>query len=47
MSIQLKPTRAPNPAVVYYLADRAPVVRLRPLSPLDQMYAYWGSDLAV
>ncbi len=46
MSIQLKPTPAPNPGQVYYLAEVAPVVRLRALTPLDQMYAYWGSDLA-
>jgi hypothetical protein len=46
MSIQPEPNPAPNPAVVYFVASRAPLARLRNLTALDQMYAYWGSDRA-
>ena len=49
MSIQSKPNlfvAAAHPGTVYYLADRAPTVALRALTALDQMYAYYGSDLA-
>jgi len=49
MSIKSKPNlfvAAIHPGTVYYLADRAPTVALRPLTALDQMYAYYGSDLA-
>jgi hypothetical protein len=34
------------PVEYRYWAERARVVRLRPLTALEQMYAYWGSDLA-
>lgn len=46
MSAKPEPMPAPNPGEVYYLANRAPLARLRPLTPLEEMYAYWGSDLA-
>lgn len=36
------------PMAPYYQADRdaAPPVHLRPLTALEQMYAYWGYDRA-
>lgn len=36
------------PIEPYYQPDQAaePPVRLRPLTALEQMYAYWGSDRA-
>ncbi|WP_167850968.1 MULTISPECIES: hypothetical protein [Tabrizicola] len=50
MSIHPFPRRpaAPLPVEPYYQHDQAtaPVVRLRPLTALEQMYAYWGSDRA-
>ncbi|NHB76255.1 hypothetical protein [Rhodobacter calidifons] len=48
MSIHLFPRRtaAPVPVEPYYQAEKpeTPVVPLRPLTALEQMYAYWGSD---
>lgn len=48
MQIHLFPRRsaAPAPVEPYYQHDQnaAPVTRLRPLTALEQMYAYWGSD---
>jgi len=56
MSIHLFPRRpaapmaaplpGPLPVEPYYQLDQiaAPVIRLRPLTSLEQMYAYWGSD---
>jgi len=38
--------QAVQPVEPYFQADRRSeaVVRLRPLTALEQMYAYWGSD---
>jgi hypothetical protein len=43
ISVRSKP-RPPFDA--YFTAEPSalPPVRLRPLTPLEQMYAYWGSD---
>ena len=44
----LRPMPVMPPLEPYYQTDRrseAPM-RLRPLTALDQMYAYFGSDLA-
>jgi hypothetical protein len=44
-----KPLRAvPAPLEPYYAAEPgpAPAPLLRPLTALEQMYAYWGSDRA-
>ncbi len=44
---QLKPPlAAPLAGAVYYIGDRAPIAALRPLTTIEQMFAYWGSDLA-
>jgi hypothetical protein len=39
-------TSATYPVEPYYQSDpqAEPTVRLRPLTALEQMYAYWGSD---
>lgn len=39
-----KPLAAPTDP--YFAALPLPVQPLRPLSALEQMYAYWGSDRA-
>ena len=48
MSILSLPRQASAIAVneLYFQEDRQPEapVRLRPLTALEQMYAYWGSD---
>jgi hypothetical protein len=37
----------PAPLEPYFVAEPVgPAPRLRPLSALEQMYAYWGSDRA-
>jgi hypothetical protein len=50
MSIHPFPRRpaAPVPLEPYYQPEKdlAPPVRLRPMTALEQMYAYWGSDRA-
>ena len=50
MSIRPFLTRKLAPGVPlepYFFAETvAPVPRLRPLTALEQMYAYWGSDRA-
>ena len=48
MSIDPVPRRtaAPLPVEPYYQSENpdTPLIRLRPLTALEQMYAYWGSD---
>ncbi|MDX5350625.1 MAG: hypothetical protein LPJ95_07965 [Paracoccaceae bacterium] len=48
MSVHSLPQRATAIPVLqpYFQADRLPAtpVVLRPLTALEQMYAYWGSD---
>ncbi|MFC3084754.1 hypothetical protein [Tabrizicola soli] len=48
MSIHSQPRQASAVPVdaLYFQTDRQPEtpVRLRPLTALEQMYAYWGSD---
>lgn len=50
MSIVPFPSRSVAPhvdlAARYYQTDRRAdrVVKLRPMSAIEQMYAYWGSD---
>jgi hypothetical protein len=48
MSIHPFPRRplTAHPVEPYFQTDRSAevVVRLRPLTALEQMYAYWGSD---
>lgn len=50
MSIHPFPRRpvAAQPVEPYFQAERAveSPIRLRPLTALEQMYAYWGSDRA-
>ncbi|MFN3994447.1 MAG: hypothetical protein ACK4IU_16230 [Tabrizicola flagellatus] len=52
MSVVLFPSRSAPPfpaaAAQYYQTDRSAerVVRLRSLTAVEQMYAYWGSDRA-
>ncbi len=50
MSIHPFLTRKPAPGAPlepYFVAEAAaPAPRLRPLTALEQMYAYWGSDRA-
>lgn len=50
MSVHPFPLPRPEapPFDQYFQADRRPVapIRLRPLVALDQMYAYFGTDLA-
>lgn len=44
-----KPQRVDQPALEPYYAGEpvlAPAPSLRPLTALEQMYAYWGSDRA-
>lgn len=47
MSIQPFPHRNPptaTPIEPYFSALPLPAIQLRPLTALEQMYAYWGSD---
>ncbi len=48
MSIHPFPRRplAVQPVEPYFQTDRSAetIVRLRPMTALEQMYAYWGSD---
>ncbi|MCU0904185.1 MAG: hypothetical protein MUE83_09960 [Tabrizicola sp.] len=50
MSIRPFPIRKPQtvaPLEPYFTAEpAAPALRLRPLTALEQMYAYWGADRA-
>ncbi len=50
MSVHPFPSRKPAPPPVdpYYQVDRRPEapLRLLPLTALEEMYAYWGSDRA-
>ncbi len=51
MTVHPFPNRNSRPAaavVAYFSTEQVttPMPRLRPLSALEQMYAYWGSDLA-
>jgi hypothetical protein len=44
-----KPLRAAQPPLEPYYAEEPvilPAAHLRPLTALEQMYAYWGSDRA-
>lgn len=51
MSVHPFPRRLRPSTLVeaYFTADRGaePLVALRPLTALEQMYAYWGSDREV
>ena len=46
MSVQPFPKKKPLPAPIepYFSATAAPVQPVRPLTALEQMYVYWGSD---
>ena len=48
MSVHPFPKQKPLAAPIepYFSALVLPVQHLRPLSALEQMYAYWGSDRA-
>ena len=48
MSVHPFPKSRPlsAPTDPYFVAVALPAPHLRPLSALDQMYAYWGSDRA-
>lgn len=48
MSVHPFPKQKPQgtPIEPYFSALALPVQPLRPLSALEQMYAYWGSDRA-
>jgi hypothetical protein len=48
MSVHPFPKKKPQAALIepYFSAVALPSPPLRPLSALEQMYAYWGSDRA-
>lgn len=45
---QARPVAAINPSVAYHSAERALLrnVELRSMTAIDQMFAYYGADLA-